>query len=110
MKKFFLSFVGCLFIVTAYAQNPVYTPTKERQQIFHLEGGISYIKLYENQLQAATGNEAPAREEDFTILSEGHTYLDFTPAELQKITANRHKNYYVKAIVGRKIILIVPQN
>lgn len=110
MKKFFLSLVGSLFIVTAYAQNPVYNPEQKRERIFPLDGDKSYIKRNEVELYPASADEDPAKESHFTILSLEYRYEDFSAAELQKITANRVKNHYVKTSLGRKIILIAPAN
>lgn len=110
MKKFFLSLVGCLFIVTAYAQNPMYTSLQKRERVFNLDGGKSFIKRYENELSPAVGIEEPAKISDFTILSEEFRYEDFSPAELRTIAANRMKNHYVRTSLGRKIILIAPTN
>ncbi|MGV3631238.1 MAG: hypothetical protein ACO1O6_08530 [Bacteroidota bacterium] len=110
MKKLFLSFTGCLFIITVYAQNPVYTADQKRERVFNPDGGTPYIKINESELKLATGSEEPAQETDFRILSEGVSFSEFTPQELQIITANRQKKYAVKTFLGRKIILIAPAN
>ncbi len=110
MKKFFLSLVGSLFIIQVYAQNPVYNGIQKRERVFPQENGKSYIKLYENELLSPSASEIPAKAEDFTILGEGVRFEDFSPAELQLITANRRKDYYVRTSIGRKIVLISPEN
>ncbi|MCE3295397.1 MAG: hypothetical protein K0R65_1111 [Crocinitomicaceae bacterium] len=110
MKKFFLSLVSSLFVITVYAQNPVYNNHQERPRVFELENGISVVKLNENQLLPASGSEQAAGEKDFIILTEDVSYTDFTVRELQQITANRQKKYSVKTALGRKIILISPAN